>query len=579
MRQRREIALNKPRKVEERQMKRHFLHFQAGPVLAALLLIPTPALAQNPYEGIYFGTFHGLSDDGEFALIVNDQGHGTLAAFDSMDDSGFIEKNIHVRSDGSFRFLTRRGVLIDGQATASDISGRYADDGIEGGFSGLKAAVDGPLQDAAGYYEGPASITGTDPGADWVVNNRMVAIIAADGNAFFLLDRAFPWLGEFWLGDYDPDFGPGRAFPGPDTFWPGVFDFGLDLDLGLGFGFDLDLDVGHHSAHYPVSGFCRPFQYGRGFRAWPFDFGWNYSFRISLPGPFDLDFDFSYDLPTCNAPWTWNHFPAAVGNSGGMVQIEPDGYIQGTLLDGLALQGYLDTMTAKADGILFQQEGDTDWFGQWEIDRRFTTDTDEAVKHSNRLSDLNGDGFADIIWHHAVTGKNAIWLMDGAEILAELPLELQGEPQTAPSSRPEQSGDKQPDLVWRHESNGGITVWLSNDAEPVRFAPDPASMIVGAGDFDGDGSMDILWRDYAAGIAMITTSPSEEAPEHIQLAGNLAPEWLLGAIGDLDGDGFDDLVWRNSLTGEYIAWRVVDGQVVEAAPLRPVPDLHWTIQP
>jgi hypothetical protein len=78
---------------------------------------------------------------------------------------------------------------------------------------------------------------------------------------------------------------------------------------------------------------------------------------------------------------------------------------------------------------------------------------------------------------------------------------------------------------------------------------------------------------------MITTSPGEEAPEYIQLAGNVAREWLLGAVGDLDGDGFDDLVWRNSLTGEYIAWRVVDGQVVETAPLRPVPDLHWTIQP
>ena len=558
-------------------MKLYFLHFQAGLVLAALLLIPVLALAQNPYEGIYFGTFQGPYDDGEFALIVNDQGHGTLAAFDSMDDSGFIENNIRVRSDGSFFFVTRSGVRIDGQATASDISGRYTSDGIEGGFSGLRAAEDGPLQDAAGYYTGPASITGTETAADWIINSRMVAIIAADGTAFFLLDRAFPWLGGFWLGDYDSDFGLGHAFPGPDTFWPGGFDFDLDLDLG--FGFDLDLDVGHHSAHYAGSGFCGPFQYGHGFHGWPFSFGWNYSFRISLPGPFDLDFDFDYVLPTCNASWTWNRFPAPVGNSGGIVQIEPDGYVQGTLLDGLALQGYLDALTAKADGVLFQQEGGTDWTGHWEIERQFTTDSSEATKHYNRLSDVNGDGFADVIWRHAATGENAIWLMDGAEILAELPLERQGEPQTVQSSTHEQSGDKRTDVVWRYESNGEITVWLSSAADPFKPEPESAWMIAGGGDFDGDGFIDILWRDYAAGIALITTSPGEEGAEHIQLAGNLSRDWLLGAIGDLDGDGFDDLVWRNTLTGENTTWRVVDRQVVETTPLMPVADLHWTIQP
>jgi hypothetical protein len=29
------------------------------------------------------------------------------------------------------------------------------------------------------------------------------------------------------------------------------------------------------------------------------------------------------------------------------------------------------------------------------------------------VGDFNGDGKADVLWHHATSGQTAIWLMDG----------------------------------------------------------------------------------------------------------------------------------------------------------------------
>ena len=553
-------------------MNRRFPFLHAGLVLATLLLIPFLALAQGPHEGIYFGTFQGPLDDGEFALIVNDQGHGTLAAYDVLDDSGLVEHDIHIRSDGSFRFLIRDGTLIAGRITAGGISGSYVSGGIEGAFAGLRAADDGALQDAAGYYSGPASITESEPAAEWVINSHMVAIIAADGNAFFMLDRAFPGL-----GGSDPGFGSGQIFPGADPFWPGGFNFDLDLDLGL--GVDLDLDAGFQPPIRHAGGFCGPFRAGHGFDGWPFNFSWNYSLRISLWGPFDLDLDFSYHLPTCRSSWTWNHFPAPVGNSGGTVLITADGLIQGTLLDGLLLEGFLDPLTTQAQGILFQQQGAAAWDGHWQIDRRFGTDSTYVTQHFERLSDVNGDGLADITWRHVVTADNAVWLMDGAEILAELPLDYQTAFQRTPAPMSDRDDDVMPDLVWQRQADGEFIIWLGNSADPFYLQPDHAWHIAGGGDFDGDGSIDIIWRDDNAATVMVTLNPGEAGAENFQLAANVTRDWQLGAIGDLDGDGADNLVWRHRVTGEITAWRVVDRQVVTVVPLTPVPDPYWTIQP
>ena len=553
-------------------MKRHFPYFKAGVVLAALLLIPFVALAQGPYDGVYFGTFEGPHDYGEFGLIVDDESRGILAVYDALDDRGFIEEDFYIRSDGSFLFLTRDGTRIEGQVSSGEIAGRYVSDGIEGDFAGLRAADDGPLRNGAGYYSGPVSITESDPTAEWVIHSRMVAIIAADGSAFFMLDSAFPGLDGF-----DPGFGSGHMFPGYGPFWPGGFNFDLDLDIDL--GVDLDLDIGRQPPRHTAPGYCGPFHAGRGFGGWPFNFNWNYSLSISIFWIFDFDLDFNYHLPTCHSPWAWNQFPAPVGHSGGMIDIETDGHIQGVLLDGVLLEGYLDPLAAQAQGILLQQQGDVAWNGHWQIERQSGTGSIHATQHMNRLSDVNGDGLSDITWHHAVTGENAVWLMDGAEILAELPFEVRAAalPQVAVMREP--VGDSPPDLSWQRQADGTLAVWLGSTAEPVYVQPELSWRMVGGGDFDGDGSMDILWRDETAGTAMVTLRAGAPGAQDFPLAADVARDWQLAAIGDLDGDGTDSLVWRHRLTGENTVWRIAEGQVAEIATLMLVPDVHWTIQP
>jgi len=531
-------------------MNRHFLLWRVRAVWAALLLVPVLALAQSPHEGIYIGVFQGTADEGEFALIVDAQGDGTLAAYDAVDDTGYIEKNIHLQADGSFQFISRRGVHIHGQATASDVSGRYFAAGTEGSFSGWREAMDGPLQDAAGYYSGPASIAGDGPWNNLAINSRLVAIIAADGTAFFLLDHGFPAPDRFWPGDFDFDVD---------------IDFDFDLDLDLGFGFDLDLNFGNNAPFHfgsgfnppflAAPGFCGPFHTGRGF-GWPFNFGLDYSFRVSFLGFVDLDFNFS--RPTCRAWSPWNSFPETVFNSGGIVQIEPDGDIHGTLLDGLALLGRLDAQVTSARGVMSQQQDFMTWSGHWEIERQDNTgnsgagvktltaglqvqaasasfaETEERTWSIVAAADFNGDGYPDGLWVNPDDSDLRIWLMNGQTLAHEL----------------------------------YINAEKSGRAE-----------LAGVGDFNGDGSADILWRDHVAGIARVTLMPGDAGSGDIRLGVSVGHEWLLESVGDLDGDGTDDLIWRDRSTGESIAWRLVDTQVADTASLIAVPNLNRMTQP
>ena len=103
--------------------------------------------------------------------------------------------------------------------------------------------------------------------------------------------------------------------------------------------------------------------------------------------------------------------------------------------------------------------------------------------------------------------------------------------------------------------------------------------LAGVGDFDADGSMDILWRDYSNGNINVTLEPGEDGAEDVQLGEGVNRAWQLAAVGDLDGNGTDDLVWRHSVTGENAAWQISDTQVTDSASLTQVPDLQWMIRP
>src|SRR3989454_10351684 len=77
-------------------------------------------------------------------------------------------------------------------------------------------------------------------------------------------------------------------------------------------------------------------------------------------------------------------------------------------------------------------------------------------------ADFNGDGKADVLWRHALSGEVYVWLMNGAAIAASGSLGTVPDLNWKIVGGGASDGDGKGDVLWRHRATGQNHVWLMN---------------------------------------------------------------------------------------------------------------------
>ena len=85
-----------------------------------------------------------------------------------------------------------------------------------------------------------------------------------------------------------------------------------------------------------------------------------------------------------------------------------------------------------------------------------------AGGRSSPLNDLNGDGQADIVWHHATTGEVSVWLGNGLTLGSTAVIATVPDLGWVIKGVGDVDGDGQADIVWHHTTTGEVSVWLGN---------------------------------------------------------------------------------------------------------------------
>ena len=111
-------------------------------VLSAVFPGASPTWAQHPFAGVYFGTFNSSCDpdNGQFGIIVTDNGTARALTYDPIDEEGTVSANVSVGNAGDFEYTIVDNSFTTetmGTFTASGVSGTYLVNGTcSGTFSG-----------------------------------------------------------------------------------------------------------------------------------------------------------------------------------------------------------------------------------------------------------------------------------------------------------------------------------------------------------------------------------------------------------------------------------------------------------
>jgi len=106
---------------------------------------------------------------------------------------------------------------------------------------------------------------------------------------------------------------------------------------------------------------------------------------------------------------------------------------------------------------------------------------------------------------------------------------------------------------------------------------DPAWIVAGIGDFDGDGHSDILWRNTLTGENSIWLMNGSSVSSSSFIQSVPDRNWAVVKIGDFDGDGKADIVWRNPRSGQNCIWLMNGVTIASSAFLPTLADPNWTI--
>jgi hypothetical protein len=207
--------------------------------------------------------------------------------------------------------------------------------------------------------------------------------------------------------------------------------------------------------------------------------------------------------------------------------------------------------------------------------------------------DFNGDSYGDILWHDA-SGDVAIWLMNGTTVMNP---NNAGLGNVAPvwqiAGTGDFNADSQDDILWRNTSTGDVAIWLLsclNGTTVESFVhvlnPNTAGVgnvattwsVVGTGDFNGDGKVDILWRDTSGNVAIWLMNGTTILNPNTAGVGKIPTTWSVVGTGDYNNDGTADILWRDT-SGNVAIWEMNGTTVLNpnTAGVGNVPTT-WTIQ-
>jgi hypothetical protein len=121
------------------------------------------------------------------------------------------------------------------------------------------------------------------------------------------------------------------------------------------------------------------------------------------------------------------------------------------------------------------------------------------------------------------------------------------------------NGDGTSDVLWQDQTTGLIGIWIIKSTKYTSWSvlgslDLNAYKVVGVGDFNGDGTSDVLYENMSTGVVRAWIVKNAKLNSTV-IVGTVKPNlWSIVGVGDFNGDKTSDILWQNDSTGLVGAW-------------------------
>jgi hypothetical protein len=184
------------------------------------------------------------------------------------------------------------------------------------------------------------------------------------------------------------------------------------------------------------------------------------------------------------------------------------------------------------------------------------------------VADFNGDGVPDLVWQNDATRQATVWYMTGPQgtVFQGWNWLTTGDlPGWTLVAVADLNRDAHPDLLWQHDSTGQVIGWFMGGAHGhlrqrwawLVTAPEPGWRVAAVRDFNADGVPDIVWQSGATSQVKVGYMGGVDGTAYLGwswLTALTLTDWRVVGAADFDGDGTPDLVWQHDASREVTVW-------------------------
>lgn len=204
--------------------------------------------------------------------------------------------------------------------------------------------------------------------------------------------------------------------------------------------------------------------------------------------------------------------------------------------------------------------------------------------------DFNHDGKTDLLLRYYGTngGWNMVWFMNGENKTGQAVLPRVPDLDWKIETTGDFNNDGHTDILWRYYGAGGgwNMIWLMNGATKTSTVNIPRItdldwQFVGTGDFNNDGHIDILMRYYGAGggwnIVWFMNGTTKTGSATLPRLADV--DWKIVGTGDFNNDGKIDILWRYTAAGGgwNMAWIMNGTSKTRDESITAFRDMEWKV--